>query len=194
MNKLPEIIGLAGTNGAGKDTLGDLRFARHNARKVSLSDILRVEADERGLSHERANLSAISTELSAKLGAGALSTMTILNFQETRGENESGLSIVSIRRPDEGRAIQDAGGALFWIDADRELRYQRVVAGNRGRIDDVVTFEEFCAQEDKEMHPRNDDPFALNMAGVRDIADVHISNEFDSREAFEKSLIDRFGL
>lgn len=65
MNILPEIIGLAGTNGAGKDTLGDLRLSRHNARKVSLSDILRAEADKRGLPHERIHLSRISTELSA---------------------------------------------------------------------------------------------------------------------------------
>lgn len=194
MNKLPEIIGLAGTNGAGKDTLGDLRLARHNARKVSLSDILRVKADERGLSHERANLSAISTELSAKLGAGALSTMTIHNFHKTKADDEMGLSIVSIRRPDEARAIQDAGGTLLWIDADREIRYQRILAANRGRIDDAVTFEEFCAQEDREMHPHSDDPFALNMAGVRDIADIHLMNEFDTREEFERSLIDQFRL
>lgn len=32
MKNLPEIIGLTGTNGAGKDTLGDLRFDRDNAR------------------------------------------------------------------------------------------------------------------------------------------------------------------
>lgn len=194
MNTLPEIIGLAGTNGAGKDTLGDLRLERHNARKVSLSDILRIEADKRGLSHERGNLSGISVEISSKLGAGALSAMTIHNFHKTRTPDEAGLSIVSIRRPDEARAIQEAGGALLWIDADREIRYQRIVEGNRGRIDDVVTFEEFCAQEDKEMHPRGDDPFALNMAGVRDMADIHLINEFNSKEGFEKDLIDRFGL
>lgn len=194
MKKLPEIIGLAGTNGAGKDTLGDLRFSRHNARKVSLSDILRNVADERGLSHEREHLSAISTELSAKLGAGALSAMTIHNFQETRASNEAGLSIVSIRRPDEGRTIQDAGGALIWIDAAQDIRYRRVVAGNRGRIDDLVTFEEFCAQEEREMHPRSDDPFALNMAGVRDLADIHLLNEFDTRKEFEESLVNRFNL
>ncbi len=84
MDKLPEIIGLAGTNGAGKDTLGDLRFSRQGARKVSLSDILRAEADKRNLSHERKNLGAISTEWGSKLGAGALSTMTIRNFNDSR--------------------------------------------------------------------------------------------------------------
>jgi hypothetical protein len=194
MNTLPEIIGLAGTNGADKDTLGDLRVIRQNARKVSLSDILRIEADKRGLSHERSNLGAISTEMSTKLGAGALSTMTIRNYIKTRTNEESGLSIVSIRRPDEGRAIQDAGGTLLWIDADRTIRYQRILEANRGRVTDFKTFEEFCAEEDREMYPRSDDPFVLNMAGVRDIADIHVINEFGSKEEFEIDLIDRFKL
>lgn len=194
MNKLPEIIGLAGTNGAGKDTLGDLRLKLHHARKVSLSDILRAEADKRGLPHERAHLSAISTELSTSLGAGALSVATIQNFFETRTSLESGLSIVSIRRPDEGRAIQDAGGTLIWIDADRELRYQRIVEANRGRVTDIKTFDEFCAEEDREMYPHSDDPFVLNMAGVRDISDIHLLNEFGSKEEFEADLVDRFSL
>lgn len=194
MNKLPEIIGLAGTNGAGKDTLGDLRLELHNARKVSLSDILRAEADKRGLPHERIHLGAISTELSTNLGAGALSIATIQNFLETRTSSESGLSIVSIRRPDEGRAIQDAGGTLIWIDADRELRYRRILEANRGRVTDIKTFEEFCAEEDREMYSASGDPFALNMSGVREISDIHLINEFGSKEKFKAHLIDRFSL
>lgn len=194
MNKLPEIIGLAGTNGAGKDTLGDLRFALEMARKVSLSDILRTEADKRGLSHERHNLGAISTEWGSKMGAGALSAMTILNFYETRTEEETGLSIVSVRRPEEARVIKSEGGLMLWIDADREIRYQRILHANRGRVTDVKTFEEFCAEEDREMYPESDNPFDLNMAAVRDMSDIHLVNEFGSPEEFEAYLIARFGL
>jgi len=194
MNKLPEIIGLAGTNGAGKDTLGDLRFTLEAARKVSLSDILRTEADRRGLSHERENLGAIGTEWGSKMGAGALSTMTIRDFNETRAEHETGLSIVSVRRPEEARAIQREGGLMLWIDAARSIRYQRILEANRGRVTDIKTFEEFCAEEDREMYPTSDDPFVLNMGGVREISDVHLLNEFESREEFEAYLIDRFAL
>lgn len=194
MNTLPEIIGIAGTNGAGKDTLGNLRLARLNARKVGLSDILRVEADKRGLSHERANLSAISTEMGIKLGAGALLTMTLLNFQETRRDDETGLSIVSVRRPAEAKVIQEAGGALVWIDADREVRYQRILEASRGRVDDMVSFGEFSEQEDREMHPKDTNPSTLNMAGVRDMSDFHVVNEFGSESEFEDYLTDKFGL
>lgn len=162
--------------------------------KVSLSDILRTEADKRGVTHERENLGAISTEWGSKLGAGALSTMTIVNFRETRLPSESGLSIVSIRRPDEATTIQHEGGIVLWIDAAREIRYRRIREANRGRVTDVKTFEEFCAEEDKEMYPESDDPFVLNMSGVREIADIHLTNEFGSAKEFEQDLIDRFTL
>lgn len=178
--KLPEIIGISGTNGAGKDTLAELRFERQNARLVSLSDILRAEATNRGLDQGRESLGMISTEWGRVFGAGALSLMTIRNYWDTRTDDETGLSIVSVRRPAEAEVIQEDGGTILWIDADRELRYQRVLARleKSGRITDAVSYEEFCAQEDREMHPESDDPFALNMAGVRDIANIHLENNF----------------
>lgn len=188
-----EIIGLAGTNGSGKDTLGDLREKHQGARKVSLSDILRTEASRRELSHERENLRAISTEWGRQMGAGALSLMTLRNHWETNGI-EYGLSIVSVRRPEEARVIQEQGGRVIWIDAPRELRYQRVQAGMRDRIDDQVTYEQFLAQEYVEMYPEAQDSFAINMAGVRDMADEHIVNEFDSKEEYEAFLVSHYNI
>jgi len=192
--KLPEIIGIAGTNGSGKDTLADLRFDRLGVEKVSLSDILRSEATKRGLDHGRENLSAISTAWGREFGAGALSLMTIRNYWDTRTDETTGLSIVSVRRPDEASAIQQEGGTVIWVDAEREERYARIRAGMRGRIDDLVSFEEFGEQEDREMYPGSDDPFVLNMAGVRDIADVHLTNDFDSEDAYKAFLSREFNL
>jgi dephospho-CoA kinase len=145
--KLPEIIGVAGSNGAGKDKLADVRLERQHARKVSLSDILRTEATKQGLDHSRENLSSISTRWGRKFGAGALSLMTLKNFAETRTDNETGISIVSIRRPAEAVTIQEHGGIVLWIDADREIRYQRILEAQRDRIDDMVTYEEFSQHQ-----------------------------------------------
>jgi len=196
--KLPEIIGVAGTNASGKDTLADLRLERQNVRKVSLSDILRVEATRRGLEHHRETLGLIGAEWSKQFGAAALALMTLKEYQDTKTEDATGISIVSIRRIGEAQAIQEADGLVLWVDAEREERYRRIQKASRDRIDDLVTFEEFCAQEDFEMHPVGDDPFLMNMAGIRDIADIHLENNFvdtDSQKGedqYRRYLADRF--
>lgn len=58
--RLPEIIGISGTNGAGKDTLAALRHEKEGAEHVSLSDILRRELIARGITPERENLMNLS--------------------------------------------------------------------------------------------------------------------------------------
>lgn len=190
--QLPEIIGIAGTNGAGKDTLADLRFEQKGALKVSLSDILRVEATKRGLGHDRENLRMISTEWGRKFGAAALSVMTLENYWETQTDERTGLSIVSIRRPAEAKVIQDNNGMIFWIDADRRTRYNRVKDGKRGRAEDMVSYEEFCADEDAELYPGSKDPFLVNMSAVRAMADERILNDFSSELEYEKYLLDTY--
>ena len=50
------IIGLGGTNGSGKDTVGHMLAERHGYLFVSVTDILRAEAEKRGLSPEGENL------------------------------------------------------------------------------------------------------------------------------------------
>ena len=183
METLPGIIGVAGTNASLKGTLAARRQATQFTRTAELSDILRIEVTNRGLSHERENLRTISTEWGRKFGAGALATMTLNRYQEERLETDTGISIVSVRRPAEARAIQDAGGAIVWLDADAELRYERVAGGNRGRIDDQKTLEEFIAEEAVEMNPSSDDPFLVNMSGVREIADFHVDTSFAGVDA-----------
>jgi hypothetical protein len=200
MSEFPEIIGIAGTNASLKGTLAARRFETQGAVVEELSNILRTEATLRGLPHERENLRAISTEWGRKMGAGALATMTLDHYYETRTDASTGISVVSIRRPAEARVIQENGGAVIWLDADREVRYARILSGNRNRVDDLKTFEEFASEEDVEMHPSSDDPFLINMSGVRDIADIHVDTTFAGadeaagRQQFNDYLSKRFNI
>lgn len=63
---------------------------------------------------------------------------------------------------------------LLWIDADKELRYHRIV--KRWSSTDHVTYEEFCEQEDKEIHTQN--PYEMNLVGCLALADVIIYNNW----------------
>lgn len=194
--KLPRIIGIAGTSGAGKDTLGELLVELKQYKFTSVSDILREELTRQGVPHEREHLRALSAKWHRELGPGNLSRRTIEAYvQEEEADGYRGLAVGSIRRPSEAKVIQDEGGVVIWVDADREVRYKRIQAANRGRNEDFATFERWCAEEDVEMlPPSNDDGSAVNMTGVREIADIHITNDFDSYESYREYLIKEFEL
>ena len=59
---LTKIIGLSGTNGSGKDTVGEMLAAQHGYLFVSVSDLLREEARRRNLPVTREVLRTISAE------------------------------------------------------------------------------------------------------------------------------------
>ncbi len=194
--KLPKIIGIAGTNGAGKDTLGELLAERSGYKFRSVSDILREELTRQGVPHEREHMRALSTKWANEHGPEVLSLKTIEAYvEEEEREGHKGLAIGSIRRPAEAKAIQDEGGVVLWVDADRRTRYDRIQAGNRGRGGtDELSFEEWSDQEDLELTPIAGKPGDMNMLGVRDIADIHVDNNFDSYEAYRDYLIKEFEL
>ena len=67
-----KIIGLSGTNGSGKDTIGELLAERFNFLFLSGSDMLRDEARKRSLPVERETLRTISAEWRRDSGLGVL--------------------------------------------------------------------------------------------------------------------------
>lgn len=188
--KLPAIVGIAGTNASGKDTLGELRSELTGAHMVSLSNILREELDRRGITHERKNLGALGDEWRNEFGFGVLAQKTIDAYLASG--NQKGLSLTSIRHPEEARVIQQHGGIIIWIDADRRVRYDRINSRPVDRIEDRVTFEEFCVQEDTEMLPNETN--TMDMSAVKALADVFIDNNFASPEQYRQYLIGEFEL
>lgn len=124
--KLPEIIGISGTNGAGKDTFAALRFEKEGAEHVSHSDLLRQELTALGIPLERENLMTLSRQWREESGDyGVLATRTIQRYlgDQAITSTINGLSIVSVRHPDEAKRIKEADGKIFWVDADPKLRY-----------------------------------------------------------------------
>ncbi len=193
--KLPKIIGIAGTNGAGKDTLGELLAERSGYKFVSVSDILRAELTKQGVPHEREHMSNLSTKWAREHGPGVLSAKTIEAYVvEEEAEGYKGLAIGSIRRPAEAHIVQQEGGIVFWVDADQQTRYGRISSNARGRVTDMLSFEQWAAEEAREMHPQSDDPTVLNMAAARAACDEIIMNDFASQDEYREYLIKKFEL
>jgi dephospho-CoA kinase len=185
-----KIIGLAGTNGSGKDTVGHLLADKHGYLFVSVTDIMRGELVRRGLEVTRENLRSLSGEWRRESGLGVLMDKAIAEYEKTE-QNYSGVVIASLRNPGEADRIHELGGTVIWVDANPLVRYERVQANKaaRGRAgEDDKTFEQFQAEEAAEMHAASDDKTVLNMAGVRDKADISIKNDTSDIEQFRRDI------
>lgn len=141
MNKRPELIGLTGTNGAGKGEAAAF-FKTRGYAYASLSDILREELRARGLEPTRDNLIRTGNELRAAFGPDILARRTM--------DRVTGPTVIdSIRNMLEVAYFRTRKGfVLLAFDAPVELRFGRVAA--RGRDESAATLEEFRKKEDEE--------------------------------------------
>ncbi len=194
MNKL-QVIGLAGTNGAGKDTAGHVLAEHHNYLFVSVTELLRKEAEHRGLAVERKNLREISSEWRRELGLGVLVDKAVAGH-ETVKDKYVGVVITSIRNPGEADRIHALGGTMIWVDADPRIRYDRIQAARseRGRAgEDDKTFEQFQAEEAAEMNSTGDSA-TVNMAAVKERCDISLHNDDSGVGKFRNDLEQALGL
>jgi len=187
MSKKLKIIGLAGTNGSGKDTVGRILADKYGYLFVSVTDILREEALRRGLEPNRENLRTISADWRRQTGQlGVLVDKALAEFEESLG-NYAGLAIASLRNPGEADHIHELGGTVVWVDADPHRRYDRIQknAASRGRPEeDNKTFEQFQADEAAEMN-QSGDAATLDTSAVRSRCDQFIQNDTSDMKAFQ---------
>jgi len=193
MGNTKKIIGLSGTNGSGKDTVGHVLALKHKYLFVSVTDLLREEAKRRGLEVNRENLRLISAEWRRKYGYGVLVDRAYDQFKELE-EEYAGLAISSLRNPHEAERVHELGGLVIWVDANARIRYERIQHNleARGRVaEDGKTFEQFVVEEEIEMHtPPGGDEASLNMAGVKMRSDLIINNDGSNLEEFS-TFVDR---
>ncbi|HVV25509.1 MAG TPA: AAA family ATPase [Candidatus Saccharimonadales bacterium] len=195
MDKKVSIIGLSGTNGSGKDTVGQMLADKHNYLFISVTELLRAEAKRRGLPIQRENLRQISAEWRREFGLGVLVDKAVAEYRK-KPDQYSGVVMASLRNPGEADRIHKLGGTMVWIDADPRVRYERIQANahRRGRrSEDDKTFEEFMTEEAAEMQ-HDGDSATLNMLGVKEKSDVFVQNDTSDLEAFGKQIDQVLGL
>lgn len=192
-----KIIGLSGTNGAGKDVVGHTLALNHNYLFVSVSDLLREEAKKRGLQPTRENLRTISAEWRRGQGLGVLVDRAYDWYQELNDKYD-GLVMASLRNGHEADRVHELGGTMVWVDASPEIRYARIQRNieKRGRSEeDGRTYEQFLAEEAIEMTPPvGSDEAVLNMSAVKDRCDIIMDNGDDELEKFQLQARKTLGL
>ena len=179
----PKLIGISGTNGSGKDTIGHLLADKHNFLFISVSDILRQELKRQGKEPSRENMRELSAQWRRANGTGVLVDKALEVFNPIQNKY-LGLAISSLRNPGEADRVHAAGGLVLWVDADPQIRYARVNRSQRGRdraADDNKSYTEFLADEQIEMNrEKGDDTATLSMADVKNKSDLFISNNSQS--------------
>lgn len=183
-----KIIGLSGTNGSGKDTVGQMLAERHNFLFISGSDMLRDEARRRGQEPTREILRTISAEWRRESGSlGVLIDKSIEQYKQVTSGFFGGLVIASLRNPGEAERVHQLGGVVVWADAVQKIRYDRIIANKAERSragEDNKTFEEFKAEEAIEMSTSGDRA-TLNMQGVKELSDIFLENNGSDVVAFK---------
>jgi cytidylate kinase len=195
MKKKLQIVGIAGTNGAGKDTVGQILADHHNYLFISVTELLRDEARRRGQPTEREVLRTISAEWRRESGLGVLIDKAVEAYEKVKNDY-SGVVMASLRNPGEADRIHELGGTLLWIDADPKVRYHRVQANKEVRArhhEDSKTYKQFIAEEKAEMSHLGD-AATLNMAGVKDKSDLFIDNSHEDIDLFRKDVEKTLGL
>lgn len=166
------LVGIAGTDGSGKDAAADHLAEEHQMLHISLSDLLRAESSRRN--HDPTKLTELGQRLNAERGMGALCRMAYEQWATQRHKYLGGLVISSVRRVSEAQRIKDEDSILVYVDAAIEERYARVIS--RGRPNPPYkTFKEFQAYEDGLLHGAGyeDGP---NLLAVKAMSQIYIWN------------------
>ena len=172
------IIGITGTNGAGKGTVVDYLVKQKGFTHYSVRSFLVEEIERRGMPVNRDSTNLVGNDLRAKHGPGYLAEQLL-----SRALHEGSNAVIeSIRTPGEAAHLQSQGALIWAIDADRQARYERSVL--RGSNLDKISFEKFCEQEDREMAQTEN--FDMNVFGVMAMADTVFTNNGTPEELYQQ--------
>lgn len=161
-------IGLCGPSGAGKDTFAQLLADERGYAHVSGGDILREMLSSLGLEPKKSALGPFGVFIRDNYGLAPLFERVL-----AKAAGNNGVIITGIRSPDEARLIKQYGGTLIFIDADPDIRYERIVQRARGH--DGLSRKDFDALERQEYGGATGTE--QNLGAIKEMADLCITND-----------------
>ncbi len=163
------ILGITGTIGAGKGEVVEYLVRQKGFKHFSVRDLLVEEITRRRLPATRDTMRLVANEMRKTKNPSY-----IIESLYARAKEYGGNAIIeSVRALAEAEYLRKQGVLILAVDADRKLRYDRIVL--RGSSTDKVDFDTWVAQEDRELSAK--DPWDMNILGVMEKADYKIQND-----------------
>jgi dephospho-CoA kinase len=174
------IIGITGTDGAGKGTVVDYLVTQHGFVHYSSRDIIAEFVVAKGLPMTRNQLRLTANELRTEYGDDYVVRQA---FEQATRDGAEKIIVESIRATAEAAYLKTSGGILLAVDADSTVRFLRVQA--RRSLTDQVDVATFIAQE--ELEKNDPDPHGMQKAKVMEQADYTLMND-SSREVLHQHV------
>lgn len=163
------VIGITGTDGAGKGTVVDYLVTYKGFTHYSSRDLIVAEIKKEGLPISRNQMRLTANRLRSEFGNDFVVRQA---YEKAKTDSVTNAVIESIRALDEAIFLKQQGGILLAVDADQRVRFARVQ--ERRSETDKVDFETFVAHE--ELEKNDPDPNGMQKAKVIEMADYTIMN------------------
>lgn len=169
------ILGITGTDGAGKGTVVDYLVEHKGYRHYSARSFILKYVDAQGLEATRNQLRLTANMLREEYGDDYVVRQA---YEDAQKDNATNVIIESIRAVAEAEYLKARGGILLAVDADQILRFARVQ--ERRSPTDKVDFAAFVAHEELEANDPN--PHGMQKAKVMQMANYTLTNDTSLEE------------
>lgn len=142
-----KVFGLVGEKGSGKQTFVNFLKSLHpdlKVRQVRFSDILAQTLVLWDIPITRPNLQNLAIVMNDAFGAHALADAAKFSIE---GDMADVIILDGIRRDAEFKLVKELGGALIYITANQNLRYQRLKIRSEKVGEVGLAFEQFLEEE-----------------------------------------------
>lgn len=187
------LIGLSGTLGAGKDVYAGHLVDEHGFLHVSTGDLLRDIARQKGLDTERPTLVELGVRLRSEYKSqGALVIKAIEKWHNEAENYPGGLAVSGLRAVGEAQEVIDHSGIICFIDAPREVRYERIVQRQRDN-EAMLTLDTFAARDESEINGDPHDESHPNLGAIKKMSHHIVMNLFANETLLFQDIDRRLG-